>query len=163
VAWFVTDILPLVRRHAPDASLSIVGRDPARTVRELAARVPGVTVTGTVPDVGLYLERCAVVVVLLRVGGGTRLKIFEAMAIEKAVVSTHIGAEGLPIADGNELLLADDPRAFAGAVVSLLQDRAMARRLGEAAATRVRRDFGWAAVSQQFATLCERVAHGDVP
>ena len=163
VAWFVTDILPLVRRHVPDASLSIVGRDPARTVRELAARVPGVTVTGTVPDVRPYLERCAVVVVPLRVGGGTRLKIFEAMAMEKAVVSTHIGAEGLPIANGNELLLADDPRAFAGAVVSLLQDRAMARRLGEAAAMRVRRDFGWAAVSQQFAALCERVTHGDVP
>jgi sugar transferase (PEP-CTERM/EpsH1 system associated) len=153
VAWFVTDILPLVRRHVPDASLSIVGRDPARTVRELAARVPGVTVTGTVPDVRPYLERCAVVVVPLRVGGGTRLKIFEAMAMEKAVVSTHIGAEGLPIANGNELLLADDPRAFAGAVVSLLQDRALARRLGEAAAMRVRRDFGWAAVSQQFAAL----------
>lgn len=163
VAWFVTDILPLVRRHVPDASLSIVGRDPARTVRELAARVPGVTVTGTVPDVRPYLERCAVVVVPLRVGGGTRLKIFEAMAMEKAVVSTHIGAEGLPIANGNELLLADDPRAFAGAVVSLLQDRALARRLGEAAAMRVRRDFGWAAVSQQFAALCERVTHGDVP
>jgi len=163
VAWFVTDILPLVRRHVPDASLSIVGRDPARTVRELAARVPGVTVTGTVPDVRPYLERCAVVVVPLRVGGGTRLKIFEAMAMEKAVVSTHIGAEGLPIANGNELLLADDPRAFASAVVSLLQDRAMARRLGEAAAMRVRRDFGWAAVSQQFAALCERVTHGDVP
>jgi sugar transferase (PEP-CTERM/EpsH1 system associated) len=163
VAWFVTDILPLVRRHVPDASLSIVGRDPARTVRELAARVPGVTVTGTVPDVRPYLERCAVVVVPLRVGGGTRLKIFEAMAMEKAVVSTHIGAEGLPIANGNELLLADDPRSFAGAVVSLLQDRALARRLGEAAAMRVRRDFGWAAVSQQFAALCERVTHGDVP
>ena len=163
VAWFVTDILPLVRRHVPDASLSIVGRDPTRTVRELAARVPGVAVTGTVPDVRPYLERCAAVVVPLRIGGGTRLKIFEAMAMEKAVVSTHIGAEGLPIADGKELLLADDPRAFAGAVVSLLHDRAMARRLGEAAAMRVRRDFGWAAVTQQFAALCERVAHGDVP
>src|SRR5215813_1256859 len=163
VAWFVTDILPLVRRQISDASLTIVGRDPTPTVRELAARLPGVTVTGTVLDVRPYLERAALVVVPLRVGGGTRLKVFEAMAMEKAIVSTHIGAEGLPVQSGEELLLADDPRAFAGAVVNLLQDRAMARRLGEAAAMRVRRDFGWAAVTQQFAALCERVAHGDVP
>ena len=99
----------------------------------------------------------------LRVGGGTRLKIFEAMAMEKAIVSTHIGAEGLPIRDGDELLLADDPPSFAAAVISLLQDRAMARRLGQAAAARVRQDFGWAAVTQQFAALCERVAQADVP
>jgi len=163
VAWFVTDILPLVRRHIPDASLAIVGRDPTRTVRELAVRVPGVTVTGTVQDVRPYLERCAVAVVPLRVGGGTRLKIFEAMAMEKAVVSTHVGAEGLPVTDGKEILLADDPPAFAAAVVSLLQDRAMARGLGEAAAMRVRSDFGWAAVTQQFTTLCQRVARTKVP
>jgi sugar transferase (PEP-CTERM/EpsH1 system associated) len=161
VTWFVTDVLPLVRRQVSDASLTIVGRDPTPTVRELVARVPGVTVTGTVPDVRPYLERAALVVVPLRVGGGTRLKIFEAMAMEKAVVSTQIGAEGLPVQGGEELLLADDSPSFAAAVVSLLRDEAMARRLGEAAAARVRRDFGWAAVTKQFTALCERVAQAD--
>ena len=97
----------------------------------------------------------------LRVGGGTRLKIFEAMAMGKAIVSTRIGAEGLPIRDGDELLLADDAPSFAAAVVRLLQDQATARRLGEAAAARVRRDFGWAAVTQQFTALCDHVAKAD--
>jgi sugar transferase (PEP-CTERM/EpsH1 system associated) len=163
VAWFVTDVLPLVRRQISDASLTIVGRDPTPTVRELASRVPGVAVTGTVPDVRPYLERAALVVVPLRVGGGTRLKIFEAMAMEKAVVSTQIGAEGLPVQGGEELLLADDPPSFAAAVVSLLRNDVMARRLGEAAAARVRRDFGWAAVTKQFIALCERVVQADCP
>src|SRR5262249_61814155 len=128
VTWFVTDILPVVRRQVSDASLTIVGRDPTPTVQELASRVPGVTVTGTVPDVRPYLERAALVVVPLRVGGGTRLKIFEAMAMEKAIVSTHIGAEGLPVRGGEELLLADDPPSFAAAVVRLLRHDAIARR-----------------------------------
>jgi len=163
VTWFATDILPLVRRQVSDASLTIVGRDPTPAVRELAGRVPGVTVTGTVADVRPYLERSALVVVPLRVGGGTRLKIFEAMAMEKAIVSTRIGAEGLPVRDGEELLLADDPPSFAAAVVRLLQDRAMARRLGAGAAARVRQDFGWAVVTQQFVGLCERVAQADGP
>jgi glycosyltransferase involved in cell wall biosynthesis len=116
-------------------------------------------VTGTVPDVRPYLERSAVVVVPLRVGGGTRLKIFEAMAMEKAVVSTRIGAEGLPVQHDIELLLADDAPSFATAVVRVLRDHAMARRLGETAAARVRGNFGWAAVTEQFSALCERVAH----
>ena len=83
-------------------------------------------------------------------------------AMEKAIVSTRIGAEGLPIRHGDELLLADDPPSFAAAVVRLLQDHAMAQRLGKAAAARVRQDFGWAAVSQHFTALCERVAQADV-
>jgi len=163
VAWFVTDILPLVRRQISDASLTIVGRDPTPTIRELAARVPGVMVTGTVPDVRPYFERAALVVVPLHVGGGTRLKIFEAMAMEKAIVSTQIGAEGLPVRGGEEILLADDPPSFADAVVSLLRNNALAVRLGEAGAARVRRDFGWAAVTKQFTALCERVAQADRP
>jgi glycosyltransferase involved in cell wall biosynthesis len=159
VTWFCTDILPLVRDQIPDVQLTIVGRDPRPDVQELAARIPGVAVTGTVPDVRPYLERSAIVIVPLRVGGGTRLKIFEAMAMEKAIVSTRIGAEGLPVRDEVELLLADDAPSFATAVVRLLQDHATARRLGETAAARVRGDFGWAGVTKQFSALCEHVAH----
>jgi glycosyltransferase involved in cell wall biosynthesis len=100
-------------------------------------------------------------IALRAVGGGTRLKIFEAIAMGKAIVSTRIGAEGLPVRDGDELLPADDPPSFAAAVVRLLQDRALARRLGAGAEARVRQDFGWAAVTQQFTAPCERVAHAE--
>ena len=161
VNWFVADILTLVRAQIPDVTLTIVGRDPRPDVQTLAARMPGVTVTGTVPDVRPYLERSAVVVVPLRVGGGTRLKIFEAMAMGKAIVSTRIGAEGLPVRDEHELLLADDAPSFAAAVVRLLRDRSTARRLGETAAARVRQEFGWAVVTKAFTALCERVAHAE--
>jgi glycosyltransferase involved in cell wall biosynthesis len=94
-------------------------------------------------------------VIPLRIGGGTRLKVFEAMAMGKAIVSTSIGVEGLPIANGTEALVADEPDAFADAVIQLLRDRAFARRLGEAASDKVRTQFGWAPVADTFLEACE--------
>jgi glycosyltransferase involved in cell wall biosynthesis len=95
------------------------------------------------------------------VGGGTRLKIYEAMAMECAVVSTTVGAEGLPVTDGEEIVRADDAAAFADAVVTLLEDPARARRLGAAAARRVHREFGWEHAGEEFVRLCERAAAGE--
>ncbi|MEP7343775.1 MAG: glycosyltransferase [Gemmatimonadaceae bacterium] len=158
VQWFVDEIFPLVRARHADATFSIVGRQPTPRVKALA-RHDGVTVTGSVPDVRPYLERGAVFVVPLRVGGGTRLKIFEAMAMERAVVSTTIGAEGLPLKDGEEVVLADDAASFAEAVVDLLTDSDAARRIGLAAAKRVREEFSWARAGEVFAITCEAVAH----
>ena len=90
----------------------------------------------------------------LRIGGGTRLKIFEAMAMEKAVISTTVGAEGLPLANGVELLLADDPVAFADAVVRVLIDSAHAFKLGQKAAASVRKNNGWRQVTECFVSIC---------
>lgn len=157
-AWFVDQIWPAIRRAVPDATFTIVGRNPTPRVRELAERVPGLRVTGTVADVRPYLERAAAVVVPLRVGGGTRLKIYEALAMERPVVSTTIGAEGLPVRHGEHILLADDPDRFASEVVALLQNPARGDRLGAAAAAYVRAEFGWDRVAARFADVCAGVS-----
>src|SRR5258708_35841640 len=109
---FLEKILPRIRKQIPEVSLWIVGRQPSRRLQELAARTPGVRVTGTVEDIRPYVHRAAVYVVPLLVGSGTRLKIFEAMAMGKAVVSTSLGAEGLPVRNGENVILADEPESF---------------------------------------------------
>jgi len=154
VRYFTDAILPIVEAEVPDVRFTIVGRNPSPSIQSLADRHAQVRVTGTVPDVRPFLERAAVVVVPLRVGGGTRLKIFEAMAMEKAIVTTTIGAEGLPVRDGEHLCIADSPSAFAAAVLRLLRDPSSAARLGQRAATLVRSRFGWSRAAEQFADSC---------
>jgi sugar transferase (PEP-CTERM/EpsH1 system associated) len=156
ILWFAAEVLPRVRARVPDAALTVVGRNPTAPVRALDGR-GGVTVTGSVPDVRPYLERGAAFVVPIRIGGGTRLKIYEAMAMERAVVSTAVGAEGLPVRDGVDALIADAPDAFADAVVALLTDPARAAAVGREAAAMVRARFGWEAVTARFAADCEGV------
>ena len=154
MTWFVDEILPTIERAVPGVTLSIVGRNPTARVRALAEGRPHVRVTGTVPDVRPFLEEASVVVVPLRIGGGTRIKIYEAMGIERAVVSTTIGAEGLDVTNGRHIVLADDAMAFANAVIALLQSPERATEIGSAAAAHVRAHFGWAAVADQFAETC---------
>jgi glycosyltransferase involved in cell wall biosynthesis len=157
IHWFVQDILPLVRARVPDVTLTVVGRNPPASIRALAGD-PAITVTGSVPDVRPYIERAAAFIVPIRIGGGTRLKIFEAMAMERPVVSTVIGAEGLPVRDGVDALLADTPEAFADSVIRLLLDPALASRIGDAAASAVRAEYGWDRVAARFADICAGVS-----
>jgi glycosyltransferase involved in cell wall biosynthesis len=110
----------------------------------------GVEVTGSVDDVRPHLAAGSVYVVPLRIGGGTRLKIFEAMGMAKAVVSTSIGAEGLPVSDGVNILLADEPSAFAEAVVRLITDADRRRLMEQAARRLVVERYDWSAVAQDF-------------
>ena len=147
--FFVREILPRIRREEPDTTLSIIGRSPTPAVRRLAGE-PGVEVTGRVDDVRPHVAAGTVYVVPLRVGGGTRLKIFEAMSMAKAVVSTTIGAEGLPVTDGADILIADDPDAFARAVVRLIRDTAARRQLETAARRLVVERYDWSAVARDF-------------
>lgn len=133
VAYFVRDIFPLIRKRIPEASLCVVGRHPTARLKMLAARERQISLTGWVEDVRPYVARSAVCIVPLRIGSGTRIKIYEAMAMGKAIVSTSIGAEGLPVSDGENIVLADDPVQFADAVVYLLRDASERRRLGTAA------------------------------
>jgi len=147
-----------IEQAVPEVTVTIVGRNPTERVKALAEGRPRITVTGTVPDVRPFLESAAVVVVPLRIGGGTRIKIYEAMGMERAVVSTTIGAEGLDVTDGEHIVLADEPAVFADAVVRLLRAPDRAARIGEDAATHVRAHFGWASVAEQFAERCSAAA-----
>ena len=159
MSWFIREILPRVRSAVPGVTLSIVGRNPTPSLLAFTEQ-HGVHVTGTVADVRPYLERAAVNIVPLRIGGGTRLKIFEAMAMENAVVSTTIGAEGLPISDNEHLLIADAPESFSDAILRLLRDPAEAARLSRNAATLVRTQFSWDRVASVFAQACSQVSFG---
>jgi len=155
--FFCRDILPLIRAEEPDVTLSIVGRAPTPAVRRLAAE-QGVHVTGRVDDVRPYMRDAAVYVVPLRIGGGTRLKIFEAMAMRKAVVSTVVGAEGLPVTGGDHLLLADEPRGFARGVVRLLRDLDKRRSVEQAARQLVVSKYDWSVVAADLEEALMRFA-----
>lgn len=161
VLYFIDTILPRIRRARPAVSLTVVGRNPSRHLQRVAAQA-GVRITGTVDDVRAFVAAAAVVVVPLRVGGGTRLKIFEALAMGKAVVSTTVGAEGLPLIDGTHWLRADEPAAFAEAVVTLLRDPARRRQLGAAGRRLVEERHSWAQVATEFEALIETVGHRSV-
>ena len=154
--YFVGEILPRIRAVLPDATLSIIGRSPTPAVRRLA-QIAGVEVTGSVDDVRPHVAAGAVYVVPLRVGGGTRLKIFEALAMGKAVVSTTIGAEGLPVTAGKDILIADDPDSFAAAVAALVRDDALRRQLESAARRLVAERYDWSAVALDFERALDRV------
>jgi polysaccharide biosynthesis protein PslH len=147
VEYFCRDVWPTVLEAVPSARFRVVGRDPHPRVRRLASET--IEVTGTVPSVVEHLREAAVVVVPLRVGGGTRLKIFEAMATGKAVVSTTVGAEGLDVTDGEDILLADDAGAFAGSLIGLLRDDARREALGRAAAALAAR-YDWSVIARRF-------------
>jgi polysaccharide biosynthesis protein PslH len=149
VLYFVRDILPRLRAIEPDITLSIVGRTPTPAVQRLAAE-NGIAVTGRVDDVRPHVAAAEVYIVPLRIGGGTRLKIFEAMSMAKAVVSTTVGAEGLPVTPGRDIVLADEPAAFADAVVQLIRDREKRQSIERAARDLVVQKYDWAAVSRDF-------------
>jgi sugar transferase (PEP-CTERM/EpsH1 system associated) len=158
--YFCRDILPLVRAEEPGVHLSIVGRAPTPAVKRLADQ-HGVRVTGRVDDVRPYMKEAAVYIVPLRIGGGTRLKIFEAMSMGKAVVSTTVGAEGLPVASGTHVLLADEPRTFAQAVVHLMRDVDRRRQIESAARALVVARCDWSAVAGELEDALIRFAsHG---
>ena len=156
--YFCRDILPRIRARLPTVTVTIVGRNPFPGVESLGREYPFIRVTGRVEDIRPYMEEASVYVIPLRIGGGTRLKVFEAMAMEKPIVSTSIGVEGLPIVDGKDVLIADEPQTFADAVVHLLRNRRLSRQIGLTAATKVRTQFGWKPVAESFLKACDLAA-----
>jgi sugar transferase (PEP-CTERM/EpsH1 system associated) len=161
ICYFVEQILPRVRIHLPNVVLLVVGRRPSSRLLKLARMTPGVEVSGAVEDIRPYVRRGSVYVVPLRVGSGTRLKIFEAMAMGKAVISTSVGAEGLPVRSEQDILIADTPDAFAGAVVRLLADRNLRSEIGRAARELVVQKHSWASVAQHFELTLETLVSAD--
>jgi polysaccharide biosynthesis protein PslH len=154
IRWFAGEIFGRIQERVPDVRLLVVGRSPASGLRVLASRNAAIEVTGTVPDVRPYLRRAAVSVVPLRVGGGTRLKIYEAMAMGVPVVATTIGAEGLPLRNGEHLLIADSSDEQVSAVCTLLTDRVLADRLAANAYRHVQEHCSWEAVAERFIGQC---------
>jgi glycosyltransferase involved in cell wall biosynthesis len=154
VAFFADEVLPRIQETVPDVAFSIVGGNPSARVQKLAER-ERVVVTGRVPEIKPYFAEATVFVVPLRIGSGTRLKILEALAMGKAIVSTTVGAEGLDLRDGEEILIADEPTAFADAVIRLLTDSELRRRVGENGRARVERDYDWRSIGKKLYTLYE--------
>jgi polysaccharide biosynthesis protein PslH len=150
IEWFVGDILPRIRQRLPDCFFTIAGRLPGASIRKMAGVYPHIRVTGTVEDVRPYLWESAVSVVPLRIGGGTRLKIFEAMAARIPVVSTTIGAEGLAVSNGHNIRIADTPEDFADRCMELLADPAARCRLASSAWEMVAACYSWEVVSRKF-------------
>ncbi|MCA1634415.1 MAG: glycosyltransferase family 4 protein [Acidobacteria bacterium] len=155
IQFFAKQIMPLVKQAVPDATLTVVGRNPYPSLLELSKRDSSIIVTGRVEDVRPFMESAAAYVVPIRVGGGTRLKIYEAMAMQMPIISTTIGAEGLLLSDGAELLLADTPEAFARAVARVITDPNLALKLGTRAAATVRTKFSWEKAAAVFGEVCE--------
>jgi len=160
VAYFSRDIFPGVLAECPSAIFQIVGRNPHPRVKQLASA--HVEVTGTVPSIGEYLRDATVVIVPLRIGGGTRLKIFEAMAMGKALISTSVGAEGLDVESGRDLILADDPAAFGAEIVSLIRDAELRQRY-ERAAAKLAAQYDWSNIVQRFTEVLQRVIRAGSP
>lgn len=157
IHWFLAEVLPRIRASRPDCRITIVGRKPPASILALA-KDPLVTVTGTVPDVRPYLWQSAVSIVPLRVGGGTRLKIFEAVAAGAAVVSTTVGAEGLPLCHQQTARIADTPAAFASECLDLLANEDGCRSMARRALDLVRANFSWERVTRQFEAALEQAS-----
>jgi glycosyltransferase involved in cell wall biosynthesis len=157
VIYFCQEIFPRVRAEFPSAVFQIVGRNPHSRVKQLAS--DSVQVTGTVPSVAEYLRDATLVVVPLRIGGGTRLKIFEAMAMGKAVISTSIGAEGLDVKNGHDLILADDAATFSEATILLLKDAGLRRRYEQVAA-QIAAQYDWSKIAQRFVEVLQETRRG---
>jgi glycosyltransferase involved in cell wall biosynthesis len=155
--WLATEAWPRLRASRPDARLLIVGRDPTAAVRRLHGR-DGVEVLGAVPDMAPWFAAAHVVAVPVRSGGGTRLKVLEAAAAGRPIVSTALGAEGIDLRDGREIVLADDPPAFASALAGLLADPARRREVASAARAVVVARYGWPALGDRLSDVLEEAA-----
>jgi glycosyltransferase involved in cell wall biosynthesis len=131
VLYFARECWPLIRLQAPTATWEIVGKNPPPIVQDLA-KLAGISVTGSVPAVKPYLAAATVAIAPLLIGSGTRLKILEALAMGKAVVSTSLGCEGLNVVSGEHLIVADQPEVFAQSIVDLLQNAEQRAALGSA-------------------------------
>ena len=156
--FFIRDVWPRILAARPTAQFIVVGADPAPELKALDA--PRVTIVGPVDDLRPYLSRAAVVVVPLRLGSGTRLKILESWAMARPVVSTSLGAEGLESVSGKHLLIADDPAEFAAAVVRILNEPELAASLGAAGRALVSESFSWQGTAKSLAAFFQETRAG---
>ena len=157
VTWFVREVLPRIRARQPDLRLLVVGKRPAPALQRLADQGT-LLLTGEVSDVRPYLAGAAVYVVPMRIGGGVRLKLLEALALELPVVSTRMGAEGLAgLSAGEHCLISDDAAGFAEATLRLLDDPALGRRLGAAGRVLACQRYDWSVIVPRMEALYQEI------
>jgi glycosyltransferase involved in cell wall biosynthesis len=155
IRYFCSEVLPRVAAEIPDVTLTVVGKSPDdKKIREIIGN-PRVRLTGLVDDVRPEISEAGAYVVPLRIGGGTRLKILDALSMRKAIVSTSVGCEGLDVVHGRHLLVADDPEAFARETVRVLRDRELARHLGEAGRRLVQQKYEWGMIAKELDRVYE--------
>ena len=152
--YFLEKIFPLIQQEEPGVNFIIVGRNPSPQLQNFANSYSNVEVTGWVEDTRPYITESAVFLVPIRIGGGTRMKIYEGMAMGKAIVSTSIGAEGLPLKDSEHIYFADDEKSFADQVVNLLRNEELRKQIGTNARQYVYYNFRWEKVADVFAEIC---------
>ena len=150
--WFGAEVLPYIQAACPTVRLGIVGQRPHPRLAPLRAN-PAVTITGFVDQILPYIAGAKVFIAPFRVGGGTRLKLLEAMAMRKPIVATTVGAEGYPVTSGQEMILVDQPTEMAQAIIRLLADQAERDRLGERAFQFVENHYSWEALVPRLETL----------
>lgn len=155
VQFFVSEVLPLIHRARPAVTFTIVGAGPTDEVRALAG--PHVVVTDTVPDVRPFVQQAGALVIPLRMGSGTRLKVLEGLAMGKAMVSTSVGCEGISVRDGEHLLIADNAPAFARATLRVLDDRELAQGLGQKGRLLAEREYSWATIVERLENFYARL------
>lgn len=158
VSFFADEVLPIIRESVQDVQFTIVGGNPSEHVQRLADR-NGIVVTGRVPEIKPYFSAATVFVVPLRIGSGTRLKILEALAMGKAVVSTTVGAEGLSLQNGEEIMIADEPNDFAAAVIQLLTDPTLRKKIGQNGRKRVEQDYDWQNIGKKLLSVYESIVN----
>jgi glycosyltransferase involved in cell wall biosynthesis len=156
VAFFAADILPRIRARVPDAWLAVTGKTEGVALNDLS-KTNGITFTGWLSDIRAYVATSRVCVVPLRQGGGTRLKILEAMALGTPVVATTKGAEGLDMTNGEDILIADDPEAFADATSRLLTDDTLHARIAARARETVATRYDWETISAEMLDILTRL------
>jgi glycosyltransferase involved in cell wall biosynthesis len=156
VEYFIAEVLPLIRDKLPNTTFTIAGRSPDARVFRAVEKLADVFITGKVEDMRPYLWGAKISIVPIRIGGGTRLKIYECMAAGVPVVSTTIGAEGLRYKDGEDIVLADDSGGFAAACLRLLTDDAARCAIAHNALNRAQAEFSWNAVSSEFEAILDQ-------
>ena len=158
ILFFAKDILPHIKNRIPSIRLNVVGRNPSPSLQKTIKKYPEIHLTGWVKDIRPYIAESSLYVVPIRIGGGTRMKIYEAMAMGKTIISTSVGAEGLPLENGKHIIIADTPADFAQKVIELLRDKGKRAFMERTAADYVRNNFTWEKVAWQFSEICQTTA-----
>ncbi|MCP4423365.1 MAG: glycosyltransferase [Chloroflexi bacterium] len=161
IRWFLNEAFPLIRAQIPEATLTVIGKNPPADFVQMAEQNPdAITVTGYVPDLTPYMEAARLMVVPVRAGGGMRVRLLEAFARAMPAVTTTVGLEGIQATHGQEVLVADDPDSFAAETIRLLRDEALQQHLAENGRTLAETRYDWQVVLSQMDAVYDRAGEG---